>query len=102
MPPLLKALIGAENPEPRNAYDAAYLEFRDAYVAFIGQARQALEVKDEVVWGMAEWPVAVMGASPPCPASALPSEVQHAEDFVIAVLADGDEVGQPAVFGETQ
>ncbi|MFH8749714.1 hypothetical protein ACH4GK_25885 [Streptomyces rimosus] len=45
--PLLKALIGAENPEPRNAYDAAYLEFRDAYVAFIGQARQALEVKDE-------------------------------------------------------
>ncbi|KAA6224002.1 hypothetical protein CP973_20635 [Streptomyces albofaciens JCM 4342] len=45
--PLLKALIGAENPERRHEYDAAYLEFRDAYITFIGQARQALEVKDE-------------------------------------------------------
>ncbi|WP_030674423.1 hypothetical protein [Streptomyces rimosus] len=44
--PLLKALIGAEDPGPRHDYDAAYLEFRDAHVAFIGLARRALEVAD--------------------------------------------------------
>ncbi|MFA1546819.1 hypothetical protein [Actinomadura chokoriensis] len=43
----LKALIGDGSPEPRDAYDAAYRDFREAYVAFIGLAREALEVKDE-------------------------------------------------------
>ncbi|GGM76652.1 hypothetical protein GCM10012275_54220 [Longimycelium tulufanense] len=45
--PLLKALIGDDSPERRHDYDAAYLDFREAYVTFIGLARQALEVKDE-------------------------------------------------------
>ncbi|TDE28134.1 hypothetical protein [Actinomadura sp. 6K520] len=44
---LLKALIGEDGPEPRDAYDRAYREFREAYVTFIGLAREALEVKDE-------------------------------------------------------
>src|ERR1044072_3106503 len=34
--------------------------------------------------------------------SALLTEVQHAEDLVVAVFADGDEVGQAAVFSEAQ
>ncbi|WP_241002945.1 hypothetical protein [Streptomyces sp. CB01881] len=45
--PLLKALIGDASPGRRREYDAAYLEFREAFVAFIGLARQALEVKDQ-------------------------------------------------------
>ncbi|GAB2814181.1 hypothetical protein [Streptomyces daliensis] len=45
--PLLKALIGDESPERREAYDAAHRDFREAYVAFIGLARAALEVKDD-------------------------------------------------------
>lgn len=43
---LLKALIGDDSPEGRDAYDAAYQDFREAYVTFIGLARGALEVKD--------------------------------------------------------
>jgi hypothetical protein len=46
--PRLKALIGDGRPEHRRAYDAAYVEFREAFVAFIGLAREALEVKDQV------------------------------------------------------
>ncbi|MFK0026659.1 hypothetical protein [Streptomyces sp. NPDC090798] len=45
--PLLKALIGDGSPERREEYDAAYRDFREAYVTFIGRARGALEVKDE-------------------------------------------------------
>lgn len=45
--PLLKALMGDDSPERRGAYDAAYRDFREAYVAFIGLARGALEVEDE-------------------------------------------------------
>ncbi|MET7899882.1 hypothetical protein [Streptomyces mirabilis] len=45
--PLLKALIGDGSPERRDEYDAAYRDFREAYVSFIGLARGALEVKDE-------------------------------------------------------
>ncbi|MEW2412653.1 hypothetical protein AB0953_02840 [Streptomyces sp. NPDC046866] len=45
--PLLKALIGDESGERRDDYDAAYRDFRDAYLAFVGLARQALEVQDE-------------------------------------------------------
>lgn len=44
--PLLKALIGDDSPERRDEYDAAYRDFREAYVTFIGVARGALEVKD--------------------------------------------------------
>lgn len=44
--PLLKALIGDDSPERRGDYDAAYRDFRDAYVAFIGLARQALGVTE--------------------------------------------------------
>lgn len=44
--PRLGELIGASAAEPRRAYDAAFVEFRDAYVAFIGLARQALEVEE--------------------------------------------------------
>ncbi|WP_433714487.1 hypothetical protein ACQP2U_10450 [Nocardia sp. CA-084685] len=44
---LLEALIGDDSPEGRDAYDAAYRDFREAYVTFIGLARGALEVKDE-------------------------------------------------------
>ncbi|QKG22367.1 hypothetical protein [Actinomadura verrucosospora] len=44
---LLKALIGDDGPERREAYDAAYRDFREAYVTFIGLAREALEVKDD-------------------------------------------------------
>ncbi|MFF2519934.1 hypothetical protein [Streptomyces sp. NPDC058086] len=44
--PLLKALIGDDSPDRRHEYDAAYLDFREAFVAFIGLARQALEVKE--------------------------------------------------------
>ncbi|MFG2285623.1 hypothetical protein ACGFOU_06100 [Streptomyces sp. NPDC048595] len=44
--PLLKALIGDDSPEQRQDYDAAYLEFRDAYATFIHLAREALEVKN--------------------------------------------------------
>ncbi|WP_460351096.1 hypothetical protein [Actinoallomurus acanthiterrae] len=46
--PLLKALIGDDSPERRHDYDASYREFREAYVEFIGLARAALEIKDEV------------------------------------------------------
>lgn len=45
--PKLKELIGADDPERRREYDAAYVDFREAYVAFIGLAREALEVKDD-------------------------------------------------------
>lgn len=45
--PLLKALIGDGSPGRRHAYDAAYVDFRKSFVAFIGMARQALEVKDQ-------------------------------------------------------
>lgn len=45
--PILKALIGDDSPEQRHDYDAAFVDFRDAYVKFIGLARQALEVQDE-------------------------------------------------------
>ncbi|MGI5324643.1 hypothetical protein [Actinomadura nitritigenes] len=45
--PRLKALIGADDPERRREYDASYVDFREAYVAFIGLAREALEVKDD-------------------------------------------------------
>lgn len=41
----LKALIGDDASESRDAYDAAYRDFREAYVRFIGLARGALEVK---------------------------------------------------------
>ncbi|SEG25128.1 hypothetical protein SAMN04489712_10485 [Thermomonospora echinospora] len=44
---LLQALIGDGGPGRRDAYDAAYRDFREAYVTFIGLARGALEVKDE-------------------------------------------------------
>ncbi|GGQ35075.1 hypothetical protein GCM10010215_68850 [Streptomyces virginiae] len=44
--PRLNALIGAVGPEPRRAYDAAYVDFRDAYLAFTGLAREALNVPD--------------------------------------------------------
>ncbi|MGJ3558687.1 hypothetical protein ACR6C2_05860 [Streptomyces sp. INA 01156] len=44
---LLKALIGDDSPERRDEYDAAYRDFRGAYVTFIGLARGALEVKYE-------------------------------------------------------
>jgi hypothetical protein len=44
---LLKALIGDDSPERRDAYDAAYRDFREAYVTFIGLAREVLEVDDE-------------------------------------------------------
>lgn len=43
---LLEALISADGPEGRDAYDAAYQDFREAYVVFIGLARGALEIKD--------------------------------------------------------
>lgn len=43
----LKALIGDDDPERRREYDAAYLDFREAYVAFIGLARETLEVKED-------------------------------------------------------
>ncbi|MFF4951374.1 hypothetical protein [Streptomyces chattanoogensis] len=45
--PLLKALVGDDSPERRHDYDDAYREFRDAYVTFIGLAREALEIKGE-------------------------------------------------------
>ncbi|WP_202637785.1 hypothetical protein [Bailinhaonella thermotolerans] len=45
--PRLKALIGAGSPERREEYDSAFREFRDAYLAFITRAREALEVRDE-------------------------------------------------------
>ncbi|MEV3993935.1 hypothetical protein AB0J57_34160 [Streptomyces sp. NPDC049837] len=45
--PLLKALIGDDGPERRRAYDAAFVDFRDAHLTFISLARQALEVRDE-------------------------------------------------------
>ncbi|MFF9898374.1 hypothetical protein [Streptomyces longispororuber] len=44
---LLKTLIEDDSPERRNEYDAAYRDFREAYVTFIGLAREALEVKTE-------------------------------------------------------
>ena len=34
--------------------------------------------------------------------SALPAVVQHVQDGVVAVLADGDEVGETAVLGEPE
>ncbi|MGW2251033.1 hypothetical protein ACWCXH_12625 [Kitasatospora sp. NPDC001660] len=43
--PPLKALIGTDDPERRQEYDAAYLVFREAFVSFTGLAREALEVK---------------------------------------------------------
>ena len=42
---LLKELIGEDRPEGRDAYDAAYRDFRDAYVTFVGLAREALEIR---------------------------------------------------------
>jgi hypothetical protein len=45
--PLLKAFIGDDSPERRDAYDSAHRDFREAYVAFIGLARGALEVEVE-------------------------------------------------------
>ncbi|MEU3772320.1 hypothetical protein AB0F11_03705 [Streptomyces sp. NPDC032472] len=47
--PRLKALIGDNGPEQRRTYDAAYMDFRQAYVTFIGLAREALEVKNNEV-----------------------------------------------------
>ncbi|TDD36722.1 hypothetical protein E1287_10290 [Actinomadura sp. KC06] len=44
---LLKTLIGDHSPDGRDAYDAAYRDFRESYVTFIALAREALEVKDE-------------------------------------------------------
>ena len=44
---LLKALIADDGPERRDSYDAAYRDFREAYITFIALAREALEVKDE-------------------------------------------------------
>ncbi|WP_067479572.1 hypothetical protein [Actinomadura hibisca] len=44
---LLRELIGTDAPEARDAYDAAYRDFRAAYVEFIGLARGALEVEGE-------------------------------------------------------
>ncbi|MQY05264.1 hypothetical protein [Actinomadura macrotermitis] len=44
---MLKALIGDDAPERRAAYDAAYRDFRAAYVTFIGLARETLDIKDE-------------------------------------------------------
>ncbi|WP_030171841.1 hypothetical protein [Spirillospora albida] len=43
----LKALMGDDGPPAREAYDAAYQDFREAYIAFIGLAREALEVNDD-------------------------------------------------------
>lgn len=45
--PRLKALIGDDSPERRHEYDSAYLDFRGAYVTFIGLARRSLEVRDD-------------------------------------------------------
>ncbi|MFE1774276.1 hypothetical protein [Streptomyces sp. NPDC059008] len=45
--PLLKALISDDGPERRHEYDAAYRDFRQAFVTFVGLARQALEVEDQ-------------------------------------------------------
>ncbi|MGK5532206.1 hypothetical protein [Streptomyces sp. URMC 129] len=45
--PLLKALIGDDSARRRDEYDAAYRDFREAYVTFIRLAREALEVRDE-------------------------------------------------------
>ncbi|RSS60789.1 hypothetical protein [Streptomyces sp. WAC06614] len=45
--PLLKALIGDGSPERRADYDAAYQDFRNAHLAFVGLAREALEVTGE-------------------------------------------------------
>ncbi|MEU2791717.1 hypothetical protein [Streptomyces sp. NPDC007100] len=45
--PLLKALIGDGSPDRRRDYDDAYRQFREAYVTFIGLAREALEIRDE-------------------------------------------------------
>jgi hypothetical protein len=45
--PPLKALIGDDRPGRRHEYDAAYLDFREAFAAFIGLAREALEVKEQ-------------------------------------------------------
>ncbi|WP_251096488.1 hypothetical protein [Streptomyces sp. Caat 7-52] len=44
---LLKALIGDDSDRRRGDYDAAYQDFREAYISFIGLARGALEVTDE-------------------------------------------------------
>lgn len=44
--PRLKTLIGDDSPERRHDYDAAYRDFRDAFLTFIALARQALEVQD--------------------------------------------------------
>ncbi|MFH8294200.1 hypothetical protein [Streptomyces sp. NPDC018059] len=40
------ALLDDDSPERRDAYDAAYRAFREAYVTFVGLARGALEAKD--------------------------------------------------------
>ncbi|KOV65276.1 hypothetical protein [Streptomyces sp. MMG1121] len=42
----LKALLDDANTEHRDAYDAAYRDFRDTYVTFIALARGALEVEN--------------------------------------------------------
>ncbi|MFF4186610.1 hypothetical protein ACFYZ9_25840 [Streptomyces sp. NPDC001691] len=42
----LRALVGDQSVERRDAYDAAYRDFRAAYVTFIGLARAALEVEN--------------------------------------------------------
>ncbi|MBM9506670.1 hypothetical protein [Actinacidiphila acididurans] len=42
----LKALASDESSEQRDAYDAAYRRFREAYLTFISVAREALEVRD--------------------------------------------------------
>ena len=42
--PLLKRLVGADDPERREEYDRAYQSFRQAHNRFIELARQALEV----------------------------------------------------------
>ncbi|MGW1375847.1 hypothetical protein ACWD6P_16455 [Streptomyces sp. NPDC002446] len=47
--PRLKALIGDGSPGRRRDYDAAYQQFREAYGAFIGLARGALEIEDEEI-----------------------------------------------------
>ncbi|MFC8914808.1 hypothetical protein ACGF5F_34445 [Streptomyces sp. NPDC047821] len=47
MQPLLQALIGDDSPERRHAYDAAFVDFRDACLTFVGLARETLEVRDE-------------------------------------------------------
>ncbi|MGH1554659.1 hypothetical protein ACRAWF_30300 [Streptomyces sp. L7] len=43
----LNALLGEGSPERRDAYDAAYRDFREAYVMFVGLARGRWRSRDK-------------------------------------------------------